>query len=61
MTTPRVAYTLALIEAAKARIEGMKVENESRLRLGEAPTHSVTEFFSEAYVLQQLAIQVIQG
>ena len=61
MTTPQVAYALAMIEASKARIEGMKAENEARLRLGEAPTYSVTEFFSEAYVLQQVALQVIQG
>jgi hypothetical protein len=61
MTTPRVAYTLALVEASKARIEGMKAENETRLRNGEAPAYGEDAFFIEADVLQQLAIQVIQG
>lgn len=61
MTTPQVAYTLALIEASKARIEGMKVENENRLQRGEAPAYGEDSFFIEVEILQQLAVQVIQG
>lgn len=61
MTTPQVAYALALIEASKARVEGMKAENEIRLRRGEALAYGDDGFFIEAEILQQLAIQVIQG
>lgn len=61
MTTPQVAYALAMIEASKARIEGMKAENESRLRRGEAPAYGEDRFFAEAGILQQVAIQAIQG
>lgn len=61
MTTPQVAYALAMIEASKARIEGMKAENEARLRQGEAPAYGEDAFFIEADIFQHLAIQVIQG
>lgn len=61
MTTPQVAYALAMIEASKARIEGIKAESEARLRQGEAPAYGEDAFFIEVDVLQQLAIQAIQG
>ena len=61
MTTPQVAYALAMIEASKARIEGMKAENEIRLRRGEAPAYGEDHFLTEAGILQQVAIQAIQG
>lgn len=61
MTTPQVAYALALIEASKARVEGMKAENEIRLRQGESLAYGEDGFFVEAEILQQLAVQIIQG
>lgn len=60
MTTPLTARTLALIAAAQARIEAMKIENEYRQRRGYSPSYGETAFLVEAELLETLAGEVIQ-
>lgn len=60
MTTPITARTLALIYAAQARIEAMKVENEYRQRIGYRPSYGEESFLAEAELLEKLAFEVIQ-
>lgn len=60
MTTPQVAHALALIAAAQARIEGMKVANAERLANAESAAYSEQDFMYEAQELEALAIRVLQ-
>lgn len=60
MTTPQVAHALALIAAAQARIEGMKVANAQRLANAESAAYSEQDFMYEAQELEALAIRVLQ-
>jgi hypothetical protein len=58
MTTPITARTLALIYAAQARIEAMKVENEYRQRTGYGPSYGEDDFLVEAEKLEELAVSM---
>lgn len=60
MTSPQVAHALALIAAAQARIEGMKVANASIDLRAYPPTYSEQDFMYEAQELEALAIRVLQ-
>ena len=60
MTSPQVAHALALIAAAQARIEGMKVANAQRLANAESAAYSEQDFFYEANELEALAVRLLQ-
>lgn len=60
MTTPKTAYTLALIAAAQARIAGMQALNQHRLSTGNSIAYDEEAFYNEATGLTQLAQEVIQ-
>lgn len=60
MTSPRTAFTLAMVAAAQARIAGMQAENQQRQVLGHSLAYDADAFFCEATGLEQLAQEVIQ-
>ena len=61
MTSPQVAHALALIAAAQARIEGMKVANASIDLQAYPPKYDEDDFMYEAQELELLAGRVIQS
>lgn len=61
MTSPQVAHALALIAAAQARIEGMKVANASIDLRAYPPKYDADAFFIEAQQLEYLAASVVQS
>ncbi|MDB5813503.1 MAG: hypothetical protein JWN23_620 [Rhodocyclales bacterium] len=59
MTTPETARFLALIAAAQARIAGMQAANDMNKAVCGLVRYSEKDFHSEAFGLEQIAIQVI--
>lgn len=57
--TPETARCFGHMLAAQARVAAMQAENAWRKSCGNAPAYDGDAFFSEANLLEQLAIQVI--